>query len=548
MLKLKVFNYQTGEFQEQILHPESDSQGEYPGEYTIGRTANSDIVLISSDVSRNHGSIRVQNSQYYYTDLGSANGSRINNKELSAHQSTLLKPEDLIGIGDFVLLVAEVETAGQSPIATPSSNGKTALSQNQASQSKPSQSQSQASSQGASSHQLYWDKGELTVRCVRITDETADVKTFTFMADSHVLFDYKPGQFVTLDLEINGEPISRSYSISSTPSRPHTLEITVKRVPAPTDQPDVPAGLVSNWLHDQLKVGSQIQINGAIGKFTCAPQPASKLLLISAGSGITPVMSMSRWLADTVSSSDTVFFHCARSPQDIIFRQELELMATRLPQFRLAISTTRPTTGVPWLGWMGRLDGAMLRAIAPDFQERTVYVCGPDSFMKAVKELFKELGFPMENYHQESFGAPKKVKASSAQMPAPPQVDQVISSSPQSANSTPTPVSSMTPANSATANSATANSATTKPSVCFIQSNKESPFEDAESILDLAEMEGVKIRSNCRQGVCGACKKRKIEGEVRYESEPEALEPNEIEAGYILTCVASPVGRVVVEA
>jgi glycine betaine catabolism B len=562
MLKLKVFNYQTGEFQEQILHPESDSQGKYPGEYTIGRTANSDIVLISSDVSRNHGSIKVQNNQYYYTDLGSANGSRINNKELSAHQSTLLKPEDLIGIGDFVLLVADIGTAGQSSIERPSSNGKTALSQSQVSQSQSSQSQSsqsqpsqgqsqassQASSQGASSHQLpYWNKGEFTVRCVRITDETADVKTFTFMADSPVLFDYKPGQFVTLDLEIKGEPISRSYSISSTPSRPHTLEITVKRVPAPTDQPDVPAGLVSNWLHDQLKVGSQIQINGAMGKFTCAPQPASKLLLISAGSGITPVMSMSRWLADTVSSSDTVFFHCARSPQDIIFRQELELMATRLPQFRLAISTTRPTAGLPWLGWMGRLDSAMLRAIAPDFQERTVYVCGPDSFMKAVKELFKELGFPMENYHQESFGAPKKVKSSSAQMsPAPPPVVQALSSNTEAANSTPIPVSSLTSTNSTT-NSATTNSAT-KPSVCFIQSNKESAFEDAESILDLAEMEGVKIRSNCRQGVCGACKKRKIEGEVRYESEPEALEPSEMEAGYILTCVAAPVGRVVLEA
>jgi glycine betaine catabolism B len=87
-----------------------------------------------------------------------------------------------------------------------------------------------------------------------------------------------------------------------------------------------------------------------------------------------------------------------------------------------------------------------------------------------------------------------------------------------------------------------------KPSVCFAQSSKESAFEDVESILELAELEGIKIRSNCRQGICGACKKRKVEGEVRYESEPEALEPSEVAAGYILTCVAAPIGRVVLEA
>jgi glycine betaine catabolism B len=82
----------------------------------------------------------------------------------------------------------------------------------------------------------------------------------------------------------------------------------------------------------------------------------------------------------------------------------------------------------------------------------------------------------------------------------------------------------------------------------FVQSQKEAMFEEVESILELAEQEGIKIRSNCRQGVCGACKKRKVEGEVRYESEPEALEADELTAGYILTCIACPVGRVVIEA
>jgi ferredoxin len=84
--------------------------------------------------------------------------------------------------------------------------------------------------------------------------------------------------------------------------------------------------------------------------------------------------------------------------------------------------------------------------------------------------------------------------------------------------------------------------------VVFAQSGKEVTGDGSESILELAEQEGIKIRSNCRQGVCGACKKRKQSGEVSYESEPDGLEQSEQEAGYILTCVAAPVGRVVIEA
>ena len=483
MLKIKVLNYQTGDFQETVLAPESKPKKDC----TIGRSSSCDLVLESSDVSRVHAKIQAQQDEYLFADPGSANGSSINGQTTAVNQSYSLKVDDLIRIGDFVLLIDAIEP----PSSANPTLGLIYHTQN---------------SLIRSGDRNWCD--EITVRCVRITVETADVKTFTFAADPAVRLNYKPGQFVTLNLEINGEPVMRSYSLSSSPSRPHTLEITVKRVPA---------GLVSNWLHDTIAVGSQIKISAPMGKFTCVPSLAPKLLLISAGSGITPLMAMSRWVEDTAAAIDITFFHCARTPRDIIFRQELERMSARLPNFHLALSVTQSEPGQPWSGFTGRLNEAMLQCVAPDFQERQVYVCGSEGFMQATKSLLEGLDFPMQRYSEESFGAPKALKKVK---PLKPNSDDPVSPA-------------LSPAQSI---------------VLFSKSGKQVAHDGSESILELAEQEGIKIRSSCRQGVCGACKKRKLEGEVRYEAEPNALEPDDRAAGYVLACAALPVGRVVIEA
>jgi glycine betaine catabolism B len=495
MIKVKLFNSKTGDLRETVLTPETMSQNEC----SIGRASTCDLVLDSLEVSRAHSKIKFHQGEYHYIDLGSANGSHVNNEAARANQSYCLKVNDSIRVGDFMLLVEAVESSA--------STGGTSIWRKL-------------------SGDRQWTKGDLDVRCVRVTDETSDVKTFTFVAEPTVLFHYKPGQFVTLDLEINGEQVSRSYSISSSPSRPHVLEITVKRVPPPPDAPDAPSGLVSNWLHDHITVGSQIKLNGPMGKFTCLPDLAPKLLLISAGSGITPMMSMSRWIADTAAQTDMVFLHCARTSRDIIFRQELEMMAARLSNFRLCVSTTRSELGQSWLGFTGRLTETILQNAAPDFQDRTVFVCGPDGFMQETKAMLEGLSFQMQNYHEESFGGAKKAKKQESLREA--NGNKVSQEVPK--------------------NSFLPPSRSSSPLIFFTQSNKEVSYDQAESILEVAEQEGIKIRSNCKQGVCGACKKRKLEGEVKYESEPDALDRSEQEAGYILTCVASPIGRVVIEA
>ncbi|MBD2594061.1 FHA domain-containing protein [Nostoc spongiaeforme FACHB-130] len=555
-------------------------------ECLIGRYPNCNVVLDSAEVSRMHGKISLKNGSYYYTDLASRAGSRLNADQIQINQDYPLKTGDMMQIGRFFLMVISLIASNEPTMIDLNINVNTNVvtaSNGQAVQPEiaiapvaptptpeplptpalPTKDPQEYMPLATVDHSQIerWMKGDLTVQCIQVIDETHDVKTFRFVADPPMLFTYKPGQFITLDLEINGEQVLRSYSISSTPSRPHTLEITVKRVPAPADAgPDVPRGLVSNWLHDNVKAGSVLKVNGPTGKFTCFANPSPKLLLISAGSGITPMMSMSRWVYDTASDVDIVFFHCARSPRDIIYRQELDWLAANHPKFNLAISITRREPGQSWMSFTGRLDAAMLKLIAPDYKERTVYVCGPNPFMESVNDLLESIDFPMQNYYEESFGPPrKKVKKAPAPAPAPVEVaaapggkglrEMLGKISTESApvqdggaRVSTTPVAATAPVSPVPASSS-------QTLIVFSKSGKEVACDGEETILDMADQEGVKIRSSCRSGVCGTCKKRKLEGTVKMEGyDPEALEESEIKEGYVLTCVAYPVGKVVIDA
>ncbi len=464
-MKIKALNYQTNSSQEKILIPEKGVLNKC----LVGRHPSCDLVLNAPEISRVHGAIIYYDGHYYFTDLASSDGSRINNKSAEVNICYRLQPDDIIRIGSFLLVVSEMEELPVNP----------------------------------AKQQI----GDLMVRCVQVIEETPEAKTFRFVAES-VEFSYQPGQFITLKLEINGKQVLRSYSISSTPSRPHSLEITVKRVLAPKDTADVPPGLVSNWLHDNIKVGSQVKISEPMGDFTCGLIPPKKLLLISAGSGITPMMSMSRWLLDTGYDSDLVFIHSARTANDVIFRQELELMASRHPNFKLAVNLTGQQVKQNRLANNVRLNKSMLQAIAPDFAERIVYVCGSEAFMQGVQTMLKELNFPMQNYHEESFGVAKK----------PPKV----ADSPMKAQVT-SPTS-------------------TAEVLVFAKSGKEVTYDSPDTILETAEKKGIKLPHMCKMGACHRCKLPLLEGNVHYDEDPGC------DHGYVLTCIAQPVGRVAIEA
>jgi ferredoxin-NADP reductase len=240
---------------------------------------------------------------------------------------------------------------------------------------------------------------------------------------------------------------------------------------------------------------------------------------------------MSRWALDTGAQRDMIFFHSARSPQDIIFRRELEVMTAQHPNFHLALTMTRSAVGDPWWGFTGRLTDKLLEIIAPDFQERMIYVCGPDTFMKGVKTLVEGMGFPMVNYHQESFGGTKKgplTPTASTTLPTPP---------------IPVKTSSV----SAVATPSVSKSSNETYTVVFAQSKKEVKIDSNTSILEAVEEAMIEVNSSCRSGGCGSCKLKKLEGEIRYEGEPDGLNSSEQNQGYILGCIAYPTGRVIID-
>ncbi|NEP13780.1 MAG: FHA domain-containing protein [Symploca sp. SIO2C1] len=540
-MKIKVLNHQTNEFQEKVLTPEIGRQSEC----LIGRHPSCDLVLNSPEVSRVHGRICCQSGQYYFTDLGSTDGSRMNNEEVLVNQNYLLKMDDVVHIGAFVLIIEEIELKNKgtkdevTDLETTSAN--------------------------------LWHKDNLTVRCLQVIDETDEVKTFRFVAEPPMLFTYQPGQFVTLHLEINGKRVRCSYSISSTPSRPHTLEITVKRIPLTDENTDNLQSLVSNWLHDNIKVGSQIKLSGPLGKINNLATPPQKVLLISAGVGIGPMMSMSRWFCDTSADMDIIFFHSARKPRDIIFRQELELMNGRYPNFKLAVTTSRPESGQAWLGYTGRLNESMLQAIASDLRDRTIYACGSNHFMQRVKAMLEKLEFPLENFYSYQIGVYYPLFATPAKLQDEMQTvlrirekgdgetgrrgDREIGrwgngettagkDSPQKSKKTPdSPVTSVakTGETSTVALVASPTEPSSEPMVVFSGSGKEVHCNGEDSILEVAKQAGVGLPHGCQRGVCSKCKLPLLAGEVNYEQEPEC------EQGYILTCIAKPVGRVVIE-
>ena len=344
--------------------------------------------------------------------------------------------------------------------------------------------------------ELFWQRGKLPLRCIQVIDETHDVKTFRFVAEPPKLFRYSPGQFMTLEVPIDGTIVRRSYTISATPSRPHVISVTVKRVEG---------GQISNWLHDNLQAGSSLFVDGPHGTFTCIGGDGGPYLFISGGSGITPVMAMSRWLCDTAPDADIHFLHFARSPDDLIFADELKLIERLLPGFRCEFVCSRAEEGCGWTGRTGRICPELVTEMVPDLKSRSVYLCGPPPFMDATREMLEKLGFDMEHFHQEVFGGVPRRDAKAAEA----QADQLAK-------------------------------------VVFSASKIEVDCKGSDYILDLALAQNLPAAYSCRAGQCGTCKVTLLEGSVEQDC-TTGLTPDDVKDGHILACQARPLGRVVVD-
>lgn len=353
-----------------------------------------------------------------------------------------------------------------------------------------------------------WVNGRHNVRCVKVIHETWDVRTYCFMAQQPVMFFFKPGQFVTLELEINGKQVMRSYTISSSPSVPYSFSITVKRVPG---------GEVSNWLYENMSIGTELAVHGPVGQFNCIDFPAEKVLLLSGGVGITPVMSMARWFFDTNAEVDVTFIHSARSPRDVIFTRELDHMASRIDNFSLHMIVERMENGLPWHGYRGFLDIEKLNMIAPDFMEREIFCCGPAPYMRAVKALLMDKGFDMSRYHEESFGAtPMDVVEDAIELAEVAQAE----------------AEAMVEADLM--------------SISFAKQGKSIQVPQGETLHNAAARLDLMIPKACGMGICGTCKVMVTEGQTQMDHNG-GITDDDVEAGYVLSCCTVAKSDVVID-
>ena len=342
--------------------------------------------------------------------------------------------------------------------------------------------------------------------CCHITQETHDVKSFFFKPEKFANFQFLPGQFITLELTINGEIIHRSYTVSSSPVRPHTISITVKRQPN---------GIVSNWLHDHLKVGDHVAVLPIAGDFSCANKVAKQYLFLSGGSGITPLMSMSRSFHDLAENKDIVFIHSARTPQDIIFRQELDLMAFNQSNFRTAFICEK--ADIAWTQPTGYLTIDLLKQIAPDFLQREIFTCGPSPYMTAVRTILKNADFDMQHYHEESFNFDEM----SAQLDTDANAEAIAKPNWPAINKTGF-------------------------SVELTKSGASINCAADQFVLNAAHNAGFRLPSACSKGLCGTCKSKLISGIVDMKHNG-GIRPREIEQGLFLPCCSKPLSDLVVE-
>src|SRR5262249_13605482 len=184
-----------------------------------------------------------------------------------------------------------------------------------------------------------------------------NVKTFRFRSPDggHIPFQYLPGQFLTLHIAPAGIPTKRSYTIASTPTWRDRIEITVKR----EDH-----GFVSRWLHDELSVGDEVEIEAPNGTFYFTGAEAESVVLIGGGVGITPMMSAIRYLTDTRWPGKVYLILGFRTPRDFIFRDELVELEARNANLSVTVVMSRPGAE-PWSGAVGHIDAALLAGAVP---------------------------------------------------------------------------------------------------------------------------------------------------------------------------------------
>ena len=324
--------------------------------------------------------------------------------------------------------------------------------------------------------------------------QTHDTKTFCFRIQGGKHLMAKPGQFLTFHLNIDGKQVVRCYSICSSPLKTDYIEITAKRTQN---------GYVSDFLHERAMPGLVVRASGPGGKFYFDEKVDKEIVLIAAGSGITPMIAMLRYIEERALDIPVTLIYCVRTSQDIIFRDELTRLSGSRARFQLIITLSAPDAG--WKGNKGRLNKELLLERILDFRGPAFFLCGPGEFMQDASKLLKEQGVSGDRIKQESFGG-----KSSPAVPDPSGDSSV-------------------------------------PFVEFLRSGIQFELIPDMTLLEFAETVGVSLPYGCRQGQCGTCATRLLQGRVTMQAE-DGLSAEQKRAGFILPCVSRIDGSICIDA
>jgi ferredoxin-NADP reductase/MOSC domain-containing protein YiiM len=355
-------------------------------------------------------------------------------------------------------------------------------------------------------------------RRVKVTRKVPESETITSFylepIDETIPETFLPGQFLPFKLDIPGQyqPVYRTYSLSD---RPHSgyYRVSIKREPAPPGRPDVYPGVSSNYFHDKVDVGTELQVHSPRGKFFLKPGENRPLVLLSAGVGLTPFISMLNSIVDRASRQPIWFLHGARNGNEHAFGRHVRKLAAEHSNVHAHIRYSQPTSD-DTLGRdyddQGRIDINLIRSVVPD-RDGEFYVCGPTPFMKSTFNGLLDWGVAEAQIHYEFFGAASALgnRAGLAQPKRLAELSQCCEET----------------------------------RVTFARSGITANWNpDCQSILDLAEAHGLSPDFSCRSGICHTCTAPLEAGEIEYDPEPLDLP----ESGSVLICVSKPKSDVTV--
>lgn len=430
-----------------------------------------------------------------------------------------------------------------------------------------------------------WHPQEFMAECVETVPEAGGLMTFVFRRCDGAPLAFRAGQYVNIAFPVNGEdqdPVDRSYSLSSSPTEPWTFSISVKRDAG---------GLVSPWVHENVKPGTVLEMLGPVGAFHLPDADRrARYLLLAAGAGITPIMSMVRTIHSLPGHADVVVLYHGAEAGGFAFHRELAYIASVDSRIRVFYSLGDRNKPEDWEGLSGRLTAAMIDEVAPDANGRQVYACGPEGYLNTATELLKKVGVDDTSIYMEFFSGDRQTLleyaaevalaadiaeeiaeeiADSAEdyfesQPAAfglyePGYDadgtleatglplEALDAEPSGSAADAGPVASPEPETATPDASSFDTVGTGSLTLSFLRTGVNVRIDPSEHILEVAQRAGVRIGANCKEGMCGSCKVVKLSGEVEMNHQG-GIRKREIDAGKFLPCCSTATTDMVIDA